>query len=156
MPKPHYQTRNVLCLVAAPTDRAKCKAMGLPEHWRGTIGRIRKGEAVSLDKENIVRLRLGMSVLAPPLIPVPPCPDCGSVHHARCNGNGGTVIVLAPGETVRRPGQRTRPAVRRPWMGAELTAEMDKAGVTDATVRWLVTRYIFEKELAGRVPGVEV
>lgn len=42
----------------------------------------------------------------------------------------------------------TRPAVRRPWMGAELSAEMDAAGVTDATVRWLVTRHIFERELA--------
>jgi hypothetical protein len=38
-------------------------------------------------------------------------------------------------------------------MGAELTAEMDKAGVSDATVRWLVTRYIFEKELAGHAPA---
>jgi hypothetical protein len=90
------------------------------------------------------------------LIPVPACPDCGSVHHARCNGNGGHAVVLAPGETVRRPGQsKPRSKVRRPWMGAELTAEMDKAGVSDATVRWLVTRYIFEKELAGREPGLE-
>ena len=74
----------------------------------------------------------------PPLVPVPPCPDCGSVHHARCNGNGGTAIVLAPGETVRRHGQRLRPRVRRPWMGAELSAVMDAAGVTDADVRRLV------------------
>lgn len=38
---------------------------------------------------------------------VPACPDCGSVHHARCHGNGGEAVVLAPGETVRRP--------RGPW-----------------------------------------
>jgi hypothetical protein len=93
----------------------------------------------------------------PPLVPVPPCPDCGSVHHARCNGNGGTAVVLAPGETVRRSGQsKPRPKVRRPWMGYELSAEMDVAGVTDATVRWLVTRYIYEQELAGHAPALEV
>jgi len=50
----------------------------------------------------------------------------------------------------------TRPKVRRPWMGAELTVEMDKAGVTDAAVRWLVTRHIYERELAGPVPALEV
>jgi len=100
---------------------------------------------------------LAASKPVPPLVPVPPCPDCGSVHHARCNGHNGAVVVLADGETVRRPGQsKPRPKVRRPWMGAELTAEMDKAGVTDATVRWLVTRYIYERELAGPVPALEV
>ena len=82
---------------------------------------------------------------------IDPCPDCGSVHHARCNGNGGAAIVLAPGETVRRQGQaRPRPAVRRPWMGYELSREMDAAGVSDATVRWLVTRHIYQQELAGK------
>ena len=61
------------------------------------------------------------------------------MHHARCNGNGGTAIVLAPGETVRKTSQaRPRPAVRRPWMGAELSAAMDAAGVSDADVRQLV------------------
>ena len=39
-------------------------------------------------------------------IPVPACPDCGSVHHARCNGNAGAVVVLAPGETVTTPRPR--------------------------------------------------
>lgn len=86
----------------------------------------------------------------PPLVPVPPCPDCGSVHHARCNGNGGTAIVLAAGETVRRPTRRKRPVVRRPWMGVELSSAMDAAGMSDATVRWLVTRHIYEQELAGK------
>jgi len=41
-------------------------------------------------------------------------------------------------------------------MGYELPREMDAAGVTDATVRWLVTRHIYEQELAGPVPGQEV
>jgi hypothetical protein len=41
-------------------------------------------------------------------------------------------------------------------MGRELSAEMDAAGVTDATVRWLVTRHIYEQEIAGPVPGSEV
>ena len=140
MPKPNYQTRNALnAIPGAKTDRAKCVALNLPLSWRGTIGRIRKGEAVSMEKENIVRLQLGLPMLTPPLVPVPPCPDCGSVHHARCNGNGGQAVVLAPGETVRRQGpQRKRLAVRRPWMGYELSAAMDAAGVTDDDVRRLV------------------
>ncbi len=58
------------------------------------------------------------------LIPVPPCPDCGSVHHARCNGNGGHAVVLALGETVRRPGQRRqRRAYWRPCLPAKLTPQ---------------------------------
>ena len=144
MPKPHYQTRNTLCALIWPTDRAKCKALGLPEHWRGTIGRIRKGEAVSLDKENIVRLQLGLPVLSPPLIPVPPCPDCGSVHHARCNGNGGTAVVLAPGETVRRPGQsKPRRRYCRLCLPASLTPEQ----------RRQVRAYALE--LVGHAPALE-
>jgi len=69
----------------------------------------------------------------------------------------GMIVLLAPGETVRRSGQsKRRPKVRRPWMGAELSAEMDNAGVTDATVRWLVTRHIYTQELAGHAPALEV
>lgn len=60
----------------------------------------------------------------PPLVPVPPCPDCGSVHHARCNGNGGQAVVLAPGETVRRPAaKRQRRAYWRPCLPAALTPQ---------------------------------
>ena len=51
---------------------------------------------------------------------------------------------------VRRPSGRQRPYVRRPWMGAELTAAMDAVGMTDADVRRILAR-----EVAGRVPGVE-
>ncbi len=92
------------------------------------------------------------------LVSVHPCPSCearGIVKsHADgldCHSNGGHAIVLAPGETVRRPAKakRRRP-VRRPWMGAELTAAMDAAGMTDEDVRQIVAR-----EVAGRAPGME-
>jgi hypothetical protein len=82
----------------------------------------------------------------PPAIPVPACPDCGSVHHARCNGNGGHAVVLAPGETVRRPGQsRQRRNYWRPCLPASLTREQ----------RAQVVAMAASLELAGRVPGVE-
>lgn len=76
---------------------------------------------------------------------IDPCPDCGSVHHARCNGNGGTAIVLAPGETVRRPGQpRQRRTYWRPCLPATLTPQQ-RAQVVG-----------YASQLAGPVPGQEV
>ena len=42
---------------------------------------------------------------------------------------------------IERP---TRPAVRRPWMGAELSAAMDAAGVSDADVRRWVAAAMLE------------
>ena len=58
---------------------------------------------------------------------VPVCPDCGSVHHARCHGNGGTAVVLAPGETVKRsrgPWQsKAKPEVVAMVRGLELCLE---------------------------------
>jgi len=77
---------------------------------------------------------------------IDPCPDCGSVHHARCNGNGGHAVVLAPGETVRRSGQsRQRRNYWRPCLPATLTREQ----------RAQVVAMAASLELAGRVPGVE-
>jgi hypothetical protein len=73
----------------------------------------------------------------PPAIPVPPCPDCGSVHHARCNGNGGTAVVLAPGERVTTK--------RGPW-------QSKAAPEVAAMVRGL--QLCLECK-AGRVPGME-
>ena len=75
----------------------------------------------------------------PPAIRVPPCPDCGSVHHARCNGNGGTAVVLAPGERVVAP--------RGPWQSK---AKPEVA----AMVRGLEA--CLARKAAGPVPGVEV
>ena len=100
---------------------------------------------MSLAKENEVRYRLGLKPIYPPLVPVPPCPDCGSVHHARCNGNGGTAIVLADGETVRRPGQsKPRRQYCRLCLPVTLTPEQ----------RAMVRAYALE--LAGHAPALEV
>ena len=68
---------------------------------------------------------LAIPLPAPALVSIPPCPDCGSVHHARCNGNGGQAVVLAPGETVRRPAQSKRQRRRywRPCLPSELTSQ---------------------------------
>lgn len=158
MPIPDTSTTQALQrLPGAKSHRSKCVALGLPVTWRGTVGRIIYGHAVSLDKENTVRARLGLPPIALPQIPVTPCPSCAARGITRshgdgldCNGNGGTAIVLAPNETVRRPTRRKRPVVRRPWMGVELSSAMDAAGMSDATVRWLVTRHIYEQELAGK------
>ena len=165
MPKPDDLTRRALIVYkGSKSQRATCAAMGLDDSWRGTVHRIIHRIDVSLDKENEIRHRLGLRPIAPSQISVRPCPSCAARgiidSHADgldCHGNGGTAVVLADGETVRKTAaQRTRPAVRRPWMGAELTAEMDNAGVTDATVRWLVTRHIYEQEIAGHAPALEV
>ena len=114
---------------------------------------------MSLARER--RMCKALGIEAPPNeYAVPECPGCGGAPHVAregCHGNGGTAVVLADGETVRKTAaQRTRPVVRRPWMGAELSVEMDAAGVTDATVRWLVTRHIYMQELAGHAPALEV
>lgn len=112
MPQPEQSTMQALeRLAGAKSHRAKCVALGLPLSWRGTVGRILAGRAVSLDKENEVRQRLGLHPVTPPLVGVPPCPDCGSVHHTRCNGHeAAVVVVLAPGQavTTKRPRHYTR------------------------------------------------
>lgn len=112
MPQPEQSTVQALGrLMEAKSHRAKCIALGLPLSWRGTVGRILASQAVSLDKENEVRQRLGLHPVTPPLVGIPPCPDCGSVHHTRCNGHeAAAVVVLAPGQavTTKRPRRYTR------------------------------------------------
>ena len=72
---------------------------------------------VSRQSENRVRVAVGLPPL-PALIPVDPCPDCGSVHHARCNGNSGPVVVLAATEkVVKAGGSRKRRKLVRPVAG---------------------------------------
>ncbi len=127
MPKPSDDTRiAIFALQGRPTDRGRCAALGLPPSWRGTLNRIANNFPVSLDKENEVRRRIGLPPVMPPLIPVPACPDCGSVHHARCNGHAGPVVVLAAGESVRHVAQRPRRARKAMWracLPAELTPD---------------------------------
>ena len=69
---------------------------------------------VSLAAENRVRVALGLAPLSAPVL-IPPCPDCGSAHHARCNGNSGPVVVLAATErVVKAGGGRKRRKLVRP------------------------------------------
>lgn len=105
--------RRAYAALPQPSQRALCAALGLPLSWRATVARAMNGVGpVSLEAENHLRARLGLPALIPPAIPVPPCVDCGSVHHARCYGRPvEEVVVLAPGERVVRPAARPR---RRP------------------------------------------
>lgn len=124
MPRPSKETQDALNAIPG-SHRAKCTALDFHWSWRGTIGRILKGSSISLENENEVRRRLGLAPILPPTIPVPACPDCGSVHHARCNGNGGTAVVLAPGQRVTHQGQqRKRKQYWRPCLSKELQAAL--------------------------------
>lgn len=106
MPIPEQSTIEALQRLSwAKTHRAKCVALGLPASWRGTIGRILYGHMVGLDKENEVRLRLGLPQRVPAMIEVPPCEDCGDVHTGRCNGKPVAAVVVKA--------QRTPPP---PWL----------------------------------------
>lgn len=138
MPKPCKETRDALnALQNAPTHRAKCDALGLPRHWRGTIGRILNGFDVSLEKENEVRHRLALSPILMPLYHLPPCPDCGNTPHTvRCNGREVVdVVTLAPGEVVKRNGKaRRRSPAWRPYLPADLKARCERAGLDIRTV----------------------
>ena len=66
------------------------------------------GKPMSLDRERKMCKALGIE--APPNeYAVPECPGCGGAPHVAregCNGNGGTAIVLAPGERVTTPKPR--------------------------------------------------
>jgi hypothetical protein len=139
MPKPQNDTRSALVAIKdGKSQRATCAALGLDDSWRGTIHRIIHRIDVGTDKENEVRLRLGLPVLSPTLVPVPACPDCGSVHHARCNGHAGAVVVLAPGETVTTP--------RGPWQSK---ARPEVAAMVAGLEACLARK-------AGHGPGAEV
>ena len=94
-----------------------------------------RDKPMSLQRERRMCAALGIEA-PPPEYSVPACPDCGSVHHARCNGNAGAVVVLGNSETVTRarpPRQYTR--------------------IADMPVSMLA-RAIRERK-AGPVPGVE-
>ena len=69
---------------------------------------------ISRQMEGRIRLALGLPPLPAPVL-IPPCPDCGSAHHTRCNGNSGPVVVLAATERIVGRGEpRNRRRYHRP------------------------------------------
>lgn len=91
----------VTSMVAKHGSQRKLGAMLGVSH--GVINNIVNGkhDHVSLATENHVRALLGLTALLPS-VTVPSCPDCGGVHHGRCNGK--TVEVRAVRH--RRPPER--------------------------------------------------
>ena len=91
----------VTSMVAKHGSQRKLGALLGVSH--GVINNIVNGKHshVSLATENHVRALLGLSTIYP-LVQVPSCPDCGGVHHGRCNGK--TVEV--------RPVRHRRPPER--------------------------------------------
>jgi hypothetical protein len=51
------------------------------------------GDKLTMSKFNALRRHAGLEPL-PTLVHVEPCPDCGSVHHARCNGIADPVVIV--------------------------------------------------------------
>jgi len=52
-----------------------------------------KGRKVTRRKINALRRHAGLPIMPLPVL-VAPCPDCGSVHHARCNGVADPVVIV--------------------------------------------------------------
>lgn len=115
------------------------QSLGFPASFAATISAILNGRQgqVSLVTENKLRITLGLPVVRS-IVEVESCEDCGSVHHARCNGHDGPVVVLAEDEkiTKTRPKKKPSPyAVRR----KKLRAACKEHGITmeDAAEFWL-------------------
>lgn len=102
---------------------------------------------MSTERERRMCVALGID--APPNeYAVPECPGCGGAPHVAndgCNGHPvAAVVVLAPGETVRRPGQsRQRRRYWRPCLSADL-APQQREQVLE-----------FAAQLAGLEPGTK-
>ena len=108
-------TRQALQALSHECDslRKTAEALGVPHGVLADILAGRSGH-VSLHAENRVRAALGLPPLPAPVL-IPPCPDCGSAHHTRCNGNSGPVVVLAATErVVKAGGGRKRRKLVRP------------------------------------------
>jgi hypothetical protein len=99
-----------------------------------------RDKPMSLSRER--RMCAALSIEAPPNeYAVPECPGCGGAPHVAregCNGNGGTAVVLADGETVTTP--------RGPWVSKALPE-------VAAMVRGL--QLCLERK-AGHAPALEV
>ena len=108
--------------------RKTAKVLGVPHSVLADILAGRSGH-VSLHAENRVRAALGLPPLPAPVL-IPPCPDCGSAHHTRCNGNSGPVVVLAATERIVGRGKpRNRRRYHRPVATPEQEARRVALGV---------------------------
>ena len=108
-------TRQALEAVSHECDslREAAKVLQVPHSVLADILGNRHGH-VSLQAENRVRVALGLPPLSAPVL-IPPCPDCGSAHHARCNGNDGPGVVLGSADKVVKRGKpRKRKRYHRP------------------------------------------
>ena len=108
-------TKQAVYATVAQCDSLRNAARALCIH-HAVLADILAGRSghVSLHAENRVRAALGLPPLPAPVL-IPPCPDCGSAHHTRCNGNSGPVVVLAATEKVVRAGRgRKRRRLVRP------------------------------------------
>ena len=96
------ETSTVVSLTAAHQKhgsyRKTAQALGVRHAlvWNVLNGRAKD---VSLATENALRLTLGLDAILPK-IEIPPCPDCGSVHHGRCHGRQ---VALKPIRPRREP-----------------------------------------------------
>lgn len=96
----------VTALHGAMSYPAIAKRLGLERRFWPALSRVANDGPVSVEIESEIRVALGLEPL-PALIPTPACADCGSVHHARCNGQPVVAVVaLAPGQTVTTPRPR--------------------------------------------------
>jgi hypothetical protein len=92
----------------ASSLRQVARSLGLPDGAIATLSAIlhHQPSTLTTSSENDLRCRLGLVPLAAPRL-VWPCPTCGALHGEGLDCHGApvvAVILLAPGETVRRPG----------------------------------------------------
>ena len=108
-------TKQAVYVVVAQCDSLRNAARALRIHHAVLADILNdRHEHVSRAAENRVRAALGLTPLPAP-IPIEPCPDCGSAHHTRCNGNSGPVVVLAATERIVGRGKpRNRRRYHRP------------------------------------------
>jgi hypothetical protein len=80
------------------SQRAAAKILGVPP---ATISDIlgNRTEHLSRERENLLRLTLGLPIL-PPKIAIDPCPDCSGIHTGRCHNKN---VILRPVIKRREP-----------------------------------------------------
>lgn len=108
-----------------------------------------KAAAYRIAKDNTYRPSKAMlNAIIEAGLPMPrrvwidPCPDCGSVHHARCNGHAGEAVVLGEGERIVRPSKKSaRPRYYRPCLPVEIGEQVKLHGIdVEAVLRQAIKR----------------